>query len=59
MMGFTFFRDRIMADKVCIRIIGDLSLLDDELRKLIAQVMLKTKDNDKAFFNIAFAYTCK
>lgn len=48
-----------MANGVCLRVIGNLSLLDDELRKLLAQVMLKTKDNKKAFLNIAFAYTCK
>lgn len=48
-----------MKNGVCIRVIGDLSLLDDELRNLVAQIMLMTKNNKKAFLNIAFAYTCK
>lgn len=58
-MNYINFRDKVMEDGVCIRVIGDLSLLDDELRNLVAQVMIMTKDNSKAFLNIAFAYTCK
>lgn len=56
---FFYFRDKVMKHGVCIRVIGDLSLLDDELRNLIAQIMLMTKNNKRAHLNIAFAYTCK
>ncbi|RZC42637.1 Prenyltransf domain containing protein [Asbolus verrucosus] len=49
----------IMAEGVRIRIIGNLLLLSEELQKLCAQVVLKTKDNDKAFVNVAFAYTSR
>lgn len=44
---------------VCVRVIGNLSLLAEDLRKVIARVMVLTKDNHKAFLNIAFAYMCK
>lgn len=40
-----------------IRVIGNLSLLPDDLKQLIARSMLITKDNNKAFLNVAFAYT--
>lgn len=52
-------REKIMERGVCIRIIGNLSLIPDDLRKLIAKVMCITRNNNKAFLNIAFAYTCE
>lgn len=48
-----------MEHGVCVRVIGNLSLLAEDVCKLIAQVMVMTKDNNKAFLNIAFAYMCK
>lgn len=50
-------KEKIMAEGVCIRIIGNLTLLSPELRKLVAEAMLMTKDNNKAFLNVAFSYT--
>lgn len=52
-------RDKLMEHGVCIRIIGNLSLLPQDIRKLIAQAMILTKDNNKTFLNVAFAYTGK
>ncbi|KAJ3645019.1 hypothetical protein Zmor_022712 [Zophobas morio] len=52
-------REKIMAEGVCIRIIGNMSLLSQELRKLIAEAVLMTKDNNRAFLNVAFAYTAR
>ncbi|KAJ3624169.1 hypothetical protein MTP99_017814 [Tenebrio molitor] len=52
-------KDSLMAEGVCIRIIGNLSLLSPELRKLIAEATLMTKHNKKAFLNVAFAYTSR
>lgn len=48
-----------MDNGLCIRIIGNLSHISPELRKLIAKVMFLTENNDKCFLNIAFAYSCK
>jgi ditrans,polycis-polyprenyl diphosphate synthase len=44
---------------ICVRIIGNLALLPQNIRKLIAQIMFITKNNDTIFLNVAFAYTCK
>lgn len=48
-----------MEHGVCVRVIGNLSLLPEDICKLIAEAMIATKDNNKAFLNLAFAYTCK
>jgi ditrans,polycis-polyprenyl diphosphate synthase len=48
-----------MEHGVCIRVIGNLSLLPQDIQKLIAQAMILTKDNKKTFLNVAFAYTGK
>ncbi|KAJ8931090.1 hypothetical protein NQ314_016040 [Rhamnusium bicolor] len=52
-------KEKIMREGVCIRVIGNLSLLSEDLRKLIAEAMLLTKDNNKAILNVAFAYTSR
>lgn len=52
-------KEKFMQEGVCIRVIGNLSLLPDDIKKLIAQAVLMTKDNNKAFLNIAFAYTSR
>lgn len=53
------FRDRFMEIGVCIRVIGNLSMIPDDLHKLVAEVMTITSKNDKAFLNLAFPYACK
>lgn len=52
-------KDKLMTEGVCIRIIGNLSLLPPDIRKLIAEAMLLTKDNNKAVLNVAFSYTSR
>lgn len=44
---------------VRIRVIGNISLLPDDLQKLISQTMLETETNDKLFLNVAFSYTSR
>lgn len=44
---------------VRIRVIGNLSLLPEDLQKLIAQAMLETESNNKLFLNVAFSYTSR
>lgn len=53
------FRDKLMEQGLCIRVIGNLSLLPEDLRKVIVKVMIITKNNKKLILNVAFAYTCK
>lgn len=52
-------RDKLHEKGVCIKIIGNLSLLSDDLQKTIAEAMLLTKDNNTAILNVAFAYTSR
>lgn len=59
MCFWCFTRDKLMEHGVCIRVIGNLSLLPQDIQKLIAQAMILTKDNKKTFLNVAFAYTGK
>ena len=52
-------KDRLMANGVCIRVIGNTSLLPDDIQSYIAEAVLMTKDNNKVFLNVAFAYTSR
>lgn len=44
---------------ICVRIVGNLSLLPIDLQKVIAEVMYTTKSNTRVVWNIAFAYTSR
>ena len=48
-----------MELEVRIRIFGDLDLLPLKLQRLLAKVVLLTKNNKKAFLNVCFAYTSR
>lgn len=48
-----------MENGVCVRIIGNITYLNPELRKQIGQIVLMTENNNKCFLNIAFSYSCK
>ncbi|KAJ1532384.1 hypothetical protein ONE63_000984 [Megalurothrips usitatus] len=52
-------RDKLKEHGVHIRIIGNLELLPEDLRKLMAQAILITKDNNRSILNIAYAYTAR
>lgn len=52
-------REKLMEHGVCVRVVGNLELIPDHIRKSIAEAMIITKDNKKAFLNVAFAYTSK
>ncbi|KAJ6630887.1 Dehydrodolichyl diphosphate synthase complex subunit DHDDS, partial [Pseudolycoriella hygida] len=53
--------DREMLEErgICVRIVGNLSLLPVDLQRIIAEIMLMTKANDRAVWNIAFAYSSR
>ncbi|XP_018362612.1 PREDICTED: dehydrodolichyl diphosphate synthase complex subunit DHDDS-like [Trachymyrmex cornetzi] len=44
---------------VCIRVIGNFSLIPEDLRKIIAKTMIFTRENNRMFLNIAAAYTSR
>ncbi|XP_050308633.1 dehydrodolichyl diphosphate synthase complex subunit DHDDS [Anthonomus grandis grandis] len=52
-------KDKLMENGICIRVIGNLTLLPDDLKKLIARAMIMTKDNKNAILNVAFSYTSR
>ncbi|OAD59734.1 Dehydrodolichyl diphosphate synthase [Eufriesea mexicana] len=52
-------KDDIREHGLCVRIIGNLSLLPQNMQKLIADTMVFTKEHNKRFLNIAFAYTSR
>lgn len=51
------FRDKLQEHGVRINVIGNLTLLPEDLQALINEAMVSTKDHNKAFLNVAFAYT--
>jgi ditrans,polycis-polyprenyl diphosphate synthase len=52
-------QEKLMEQGICIRVIGNLSLLPLDIQKTIAKAMLMTKDNKRAVLNVAFAYTSR
>ncbi|VVC32655.1 Hypothetical protein CINCED_3A006545 [Cinara cedri] len=49
--------DKLNEHGVRVKVIGNLQKLPEDLAKLIAESMLFTKNNNKAFLNVAFCYT--
>ncbi|KAK0089615.1 hypothetical protein PV325_006325 [Microctonus aethiopoides] len=52
-------RDKLMEHGVKVCIIGNISMIPANLRKLMAEAMRITKNNNKALLNVAFAYTSR
>ncbi|XP_075051874.1 dehydrodolichyl diphosphate synthase complex subunit DHDDS [Mixophyes fleayi] len=52
-------KDKLQKHEVCIRVLGDLTLLPLDIQKLIAQAVLETKAYSKCFLNVCFAYTSR
>ncbi|KAG5311723.1 DHDDS synthase, partial [Acromyrmex insinuator] len=50
---------RKQDDGICIRVFGNLSLLPEDICKLIAEVMIVTRENNRIFINFAVAYTSR
>lgn len=48
-----------MEKGVCIRILGETSMLPVDLQQLLAETVIATRDNDTAFLNVCFAYTSR
>lgn len=52
-------KDELNKRGICIRMIGNWRLLPPDLQKCMADAMLMTQHNNKAFLNVAFAYTSR
>lgn len=52
-------KDRLNERGICIRMVGNWSLLPLDLQKCMANAMLLTKDNSRAILNVAFSYTSR
>ncbi|KAG5327916.1 DHDDS synthase, partial [Acromyrmex charruanus] len=52
-------KKKLKDNGICIRVFGNLSLLPEDICKLIAEVMIVTRENNRIFINFAIAYTCK
>lgn len=52
-------KDKLNELGICVRIVGNLSMLPIDLQKIMAEIMLITKNNTQAVWNIAFAYTSR
>ncbi|KAG5326962.1 DHDDS synthase, partial [Acromyrmex heyeri] len=52
-------KEKLMDVGVCVRVIGNLSLIPEDLCKLVAEAVTITRENNKAFLNLAFAYTSR
>ncbi|XP_048009561.1 dehydrodolichyl diphosphate synthase complex subunit DHDDS isoform X1 [Chanodichthys erythropterus] len=44
---------------VCIRVLGDLTLLPEDLQQVIAKAVVSTRAHNKCFLNVCFAYTSR
>lgn len=52
-------KEKLEKHGVCIRVIGDLSLLPQRIKKLTGEAILATRHNTKCFLNLALAYTSR
>ncbi|XP_036873723.1 dehydrodolichyl diphosphate synthase complex subunit DHDDS isoform X1 [Manis javanica] len=52
-------QEKLQKHGVCIRVLGDLHLLPLDLQELIAQAVQATKNYNRCFLNVCFAYTSR
>uniref|UniRef100_A0A667ZL65 Alkyl transferase n=1 Tax=Myripristis murdjan TaxID=586833 RepID=A0A667ZL65_9TELE len=52
-------RDNLEKHSVCIRVLGDLTMLPLDLQQLIAKAVFETRTHNKCFLNVCFAYTSR
>ncbi|XP_030605875.1 dehydrodolichyl diphosphate synthase complex subunit DHDDS [Archocentrus centrarchus] len=52
-------RENLEKHGVCIRVLGDLNMLPLDLQQLIAKAVLTTRNHNKCFVNVCFAYTSR
>lgn len=52
-------KDEILKHGVCIRVLGDLTLLPKDVQEVIADVMYISRNNTRAILNVCMAYTAR
>uniref|UniRef100_UPI00398F2379 dehydrodolichyl diphosphate synthase complex subunit DHDDS isoform X1 n=2 Tax=Pristiophorus japonicus TaxID=55135 RepID=UPI00398F2379 len=52
-------QENLKKHGVCIRVLGNLTLLPVDIQELIAQAVLATQSYNKCFLNVCFAYTSR
>ncbi|XP_028837377.1 dehydrodolichyl diphosphate synthase complex subunit DHDDS isoform X2 [Denticeps clupeoides] len=52
-------KENLEKHGVCIRVLGDMSLLPLDLQEIIAQAVVATRAHNKCFLNVCFAYTSR
>ncbi|XP_053124523.1 dehydrodolichyl diphosphate synthase complex subunit DHDDS isoform X2 [Hemicordylus capensis] len=52
-------KDNLKKHGVCVRILGDLTLLPQDIQELVARVELTTRHYNTCFLNICIAYTSR
>ncbi|XP_072036067.1 dehydrodolichyl diphosphate synthase complex subunit DHDDS-like isoform X1 [Amphiura filiformis] len=52
-------KELIEKHEVCVRILGDLTMLPVELQQVVAEVVHISRNNTKAVLNVCFAYTAR
>ncbi|XP_053467789.1 dehydrodolichyl diphosphate synthase complex subunit DHDDS isoform X1 [Ictalurus furcatus] len=52
-------QEKLEKHGVCIRVLGDLTLLPEDLQRLIAKSVVSTRTHNKCFLNVCFAYTSR
>ncbi|GCB64397.1 hypothetical protein scyTo_0011740 [Scyliorhinus torazame] len=55
----SWLRENLKKHGVCIRVLGNLTLLPVDIQELIAQAVLATQSYNKCFLNVCFAYTSR
>uniref|UniRef100_A0A7N4V1E5 Alkyl transferase n=1 Tax=Sarcophilus harrisii TaxID=9305 RepID=A0A7N4V1E5_SARHA len=57
--SINWLREKLEKHGVCIRVLGDLQLLPLDLQELIAKAVQATRNYNKCFLNVCFAYTSR
>lgn len=52
-------KDKIHEYGLCVRVLGNISLLPRDIQEIIAEVVTFSKDNSRAILNVCFAYTSR
>ncbi|XP_033739932.1 dehydrodolichyl diphosphate synthase complex subunit DHDDS-like [Pecten maximus] len=52
-------RELIQKHEVCVRVLGNLSLLPPDIQQVVADAVEFSKDNTRAILNVCFSYTSR
>ncbi|KAL4232668.1 hypothetical protein ACF0H5_007356 [Mactra antiquata] len=52
-------KDMIQKHEVCVRVLGNISLLPIDIQRTVAEVVNMSKNNTKATLNVCFSYTSR